>query len=40
MSIYLIGAYAIFCITPVALAVSIEVQRRKVERQIAAIRGE
>ena len=34
MSIYLILAYAIFCIVPVGLAMSIAVRRRRIERDI------
>lgn len=34
MPIYLILAYAIFCLAPVGLAISIAVRRRRVERDI------
>ncbi len=37
MPIYLLVAYIIFCVTPLGLAFSITVRRRKVEREIAAL---
>jgi hypothetical protein len=39
MPIYLIVAYIIFCLVPVGLAFSIAVRRRKVEREISALKN-
>lgn len=39
MPIYLFVAYIIFCVTPLGLAFSIAVRRRKVEREIAALKS-
>jgi len=36
MPVYLLVAYVIFCATPLGLAFSIAVRRRKVEREIEA----
>jgi len=37
MPVYLLIAYIIFCVTPLGLAFSIAVRRRKVEREIASL---
>ncbi len=40
MSIYLVTAYGIFCIIPLALAIVIKIRRRNVERAILRLSRE
>ena len=37
MPVYLIAAYGVFCALPLALAISITVRRRRIEREIAVL---